>query len=90
MDRNKLYEAWKGFNEGKWMEEIDVRDFIISNYTAYEQGYDFLEGATEDTKHLWDEVKKLLKQELIEVETGIIKLSNKGIDLANLVWEEFV
>jgi len=36
------------------------------------------------------EIEKLLKQELIEVETGIIKLSNKGIDLANLVWEEFV
>ena len=63
MDKNKMYEAWEGFNQGKWMEEIDVRDFIISNYTPYEKGAEFLEGATNNTKHLWDEVKELLKQE---------------------------
>ena len=37
-----------------------------------------------------NEIEKLLKQELIEIEEDNIKLSNKGIDLANLVWEEFV
>lgn len=37
-----------------------------------------------------NEIEKLLKQELIEVENGAIKLSKKGIDLANLVWEEFI
>ena len=36
------------------------------------------------------EIEKLLKQELIEIEEDSIKLSIKGIDLANLVWEEFV
>lgn len=36
------------------------------------------------------EIEKLLKEGLIEIENGNIKLSNKGIDLANLVWEEFV
>ena len=36
------------------------------------------------------EIEKLLNQELIEVEDGYIRLSNKGIDLANLVWEEFI
>lgn len=36
------------------------------------------------------ELNKLVTQELIEIEEDNIKLTNKGIDLANLVWEEFV
>lgn len=34
--------------------------------------------------------KKLLKYKLIEKQNNRIKLSNKGMDLANVVWEEFV
>ena len=37
-----------------------------------------------------EELNKLVTQELIEIEDDNIKLTNKGIDLANLVWEEFV
>ena len=37
-----------------------------------------------------NELKKLTDEELIVVEGSTIKLTNKGIDLANLVWEEFV
>lgn len=37
-----------------------------------------------------NEIEKLMKQGLIEIEEDHIRLSNKGIDLANLVWEEFV
>lgn len=36
------------------------------------------------------ELEKLVKEELIEVELNQIKLTNKGLDFANLVWEEFV
>lgn len=36
------------------------------------------------------ELEKLANEELIEVDGDYIKLTNKGIDLANLVWEEFV
>lgn len=36
------------------------------------------------------ELKKLTDEKLISVDEDIIKLTNKGIDLANLVWEEFV
>lgn len=79
MDKNRMYEAWKGFNDGKWMEEIDVRDFIISNYTPYEQGYDFLEVATKNTKHLWDEVKELLKQELDN--DGVLDIDTETISM---------
>jgi len=63
MDKDKLYNAWKDFKEGKWTEEINVRDFIISNYTPYEGDSNFLEGTTKNTKALWEEVKELLKQE---------------------------
>lgn len=37
-----------------------------------------------------NELDKLVKEELIEVEENDIKLTDKGLDLANLVWEEFV
>lgn len=37
-----------------------------------------------------EELNKLVTQELIDIEEDNIKLTKKGIDLANLVWEEFV
>lgn len=37
-----------------------------------------------------DKLNKLVKNNLVEIDTNYIKLTNKGIDLANLVWEEFV
>lgn len=36
------------------------------------------------------ELEKLVNEELIEIDLNDIKLTNKGLDLANLVWEEFV
>jgi oxygen-independent coproporphyrinogen-3 oxidase len=36
------------------------------------------------------ELEKLAQEDLIEIELNNIKLTNKGLDLANLVWEEFV
>lgn len=36
------------------------------------------------------ELEKLDKDELIEIDINNIRLTNKGIDLANLVWAEFV
>ena len=35
-------------------------------------------------------IAKLSEEELIEVEGDFIRLTRKGIDFANLVWEEFV
>ena len=37
-----------------------------------------------------DILNKLVNEKLIIVDNDNIKLTNKGIDLANLVWEEFV
>lgn len=36
------------------------------------------------------ELDKLVKEDLLEIDMDNIKLTKKGIDLANLVWEEFV
>ncbi len=36
------------------------------------------------------ELEKLVQQELLEIDGDIIKLTDRGIDFANLVWEEFV
>ena len=29
------HENWNGFNAGVWQDEINVRDFIQSNYKEY-------------------------------------------------------
>ena len=36
------------------------------------------------------EIEKLVNDELLEVDLDVIRLTRKGLDLANLVWEEFV
>ena len=37
-----------------------------------------------------NELSKLVEEDLIEVDGDIIKLTNKGLDLANQVWQEFI
>ena len=37
-----------------------------------------------------NELKKLVEENLLEVDLDNIKLTNRGLDFANLVWEEFV
>ena len=36
------------------------------------------------------ELDKLVKEELLEIDGDYIKLTDKGLDLANLVWKEFI
>lgn len=37
-----------------------------------------------------NELEKLVEEELVEIDLDNIRLTSKGLDLANLVWEEFV
>ena len=55
--------AWNGFVAGDWKTEVNVRDFIQSNYTPYEGDESFLAGATDATLSLWDKVMEGIKQE---------------------------
>ena len=57
------FQEWEEFNSGNWTEEINVRDFIQTNYTPYEGDSSFLKEPTEKTKKLWDEVLELYKKE---------------------------
>ena len=70
-------KEWKGFDDGIWRDKIDVRDFIINNYTKYEGDDSFLKGPTEKTKKLWEIVSKLLKEEtqkggVLDADTSVI------------------
>ncbi|CDG35217.1 MAG: formate C-acetyltransferase [Hungateiclostridium thermocellum] len=70
-------DAWRGFNKGNWCQEIDVRDFIIRNYTPYEGDESFLVGPTDRTRKLWEKVSELLKKErenggVLDVDTHTI------------------
>ncbi len=57
-------EQWQGFKGKTWKTEVDVRDFIQQNYSAYEGDAEFLEGPTEATNELWAQVMDLTKQEM--------------------------
>ena len=46
-----MIDAWKGFEGGLWQSEINVRDFIQRNYTAYDGDKSFLAGPTDATQH---------------------------------------
>lgn len=52
---------------------------------------DFKNKFIENPIYLYREsLNKLVIQELIEIDIDNIKLTNRGIDLANIVWEEFI
>ncbi|MBQ8719437.1 MAG: formate C-acetyltransferase [Clostridia bacterium] len=68
---------WRGFRSGCWVAEINVRDFIHKNFNPYYGGADFLEGATERTLELWDEVSRLKK---LEIDAGgVLDMDTKVI-----------
>ncbi len=53
------HENWTGFNVGVWQDEINVRDFIQTNYRAYEGDGAFLAKATERTSALMAKINGL-------------------------------
>ncbi|ARI78767.1 formate C-acetyltransferase [Halobacillus mangrovi] len=71
----KRNSAWDGFTKGRWQQEIDVRDFILRNYSLYEGDESFLQGPTADTLTLWDHVMDLTKQE--RENGGVLDLDTK-------------
>ncbi|WIM69714.1 pyruvate formate lyase family protein [Corynebacterium suedekumii] len=49
--------AWEGFQDGPWLESIDVRDFIARNFTPYTGDASFLAGPTEKTLRTWQHLE---------------------------------
>ena len=58
-----MREEWQGFREGRWLEAVDVRDFIQTNYRPYEEGAEFLCGPTERTEALMKKLEHLFDLE---------------------------
>jgi formate C-acetyltransferase len=69
-------DAWNSFNPGRWQNEIDVRDFILKNYTAYDGDECFLEKATERTLALNDKYKELAE---IEHKKGVLSVNTEKV-----------
>lgn len=75
-----MKQAWKGFKEGNWIENIDVRDFIQENYTPYDGDESFLEGVSSKTQKVWNICKDLLAEELKKGVLDVDADTVSGID----------
>lgn len=76
-------EQYEGFKGDKWKNEIDVKQFILDNYTEYTGDDSFLASPTEKTKRLNDKYQEMSK---VEIEKGIYDVDTKtvsGIDAYN-------
>ena len=75
-----MKEQWQGFNEGKWCNKIDVKDFIHSNYTEYTGDESFLSGISQKTKNVWNKCLSLLEEEL---KKGVLDIDTKHVSGIN-------
>ncbi len=69
-------KEWLEFNDGNWKNKVNVRDFIIKNYTPYEGDEVFLEGTSDRTEKVWNMCKELLSKEL---EKGVLDIDETNI-----------
>ncbi len=72
-------DAYRNFNPGPWLSEVNVRDFIQKNYTPYEGDDTFLAGPSEATLKLWELVSELNKKErenggVLDADTSLVSL----------------
>ena len=68
---------WDGFKSGIWQDEINVRDFIQTNYKEYVGSADFLATATERTDALMAKVRALFAEErkrggVLDIDTNTV------------------
>ncbi|MBR5322829.1 MAG: formate C-acetyltransferase [Clostridia bacterium] len=68
---------WTGFKGTTWKENIDVRDFIQSNYKEYTGDYSFLAKATDRTKALMKKLQALFAIErqfggVLDIDTSTV------------------
>lgn len=77
MKIENIKNEYRTFKGSKWKEDIDVRDFIVNNYTQYDGDESFLKGPTKKTSILWDKLQKLQKEErqkggVLDMETEVV------------------
>ena len=71
------FKQWYSFKGRNWKEQVNVRDFIMANYTSYDGDESFLQGPTDATNKLWSALQKLQKLErerggVLEMETKVV------------------
>ena len=71
------HKNWTGFTAGVWQNEINVRDFIQTNYHAYEGDASFLANATERTTEMMKKVQNLFALErqfggVLDIDTATV------------------
>ena len=66
MKLNKDRDDFKGFT---WKREINVRDFIQTNYTPYEGDESFLKGPSQKTLRVWEKLSSLFE---VERQKGVV------------------
>ena len=71
------HKNWTGFKEGKWKEEINVRDFIQQNYKEYNGDGSFLASATSRTNELMKKLQSLFQLErqyggVLDIDTATV------------------
>ena len=67
-----MFAQWQDFISGRWMSEIDVRDFIQKNYQPYDGDDAFLSGPSVKTSKLWAKCQELLRQE--RAQNGVLEV----------------
>ena len=68
---------WTGFKAGVWQDEINVRDFIQTNYKEYEGDSEFLAGPTARTEALMKKIQELFALErqyggVLDIDTATV------------------
>lgn len=94
---NDFAPEWEGFTAGRWSNtSVNVRDFIRRNITPYDGDDSFLEGPTDATKQLWEQVTELSKQEreaggVLDMDTEIVStITSHGPGYLNKELEKIV
>ncbi len=68
--------TWYDFNPGNWQNEINVRDFILTNYTEYTGDGKFLAPPTNRTLLLNQKYQDLSK---MEQENGVLSINTEKV-----------
>ena len=72
-----MRQEWIGFTGKKWLDEVNMREFIQNNYTIYDGDESFLAEPTDATNKLWGMLQVLQKEErakggVLDMETEVV------------------
>ncbi|MBO7223754.1 MAG: formate acetyltransferase, partial [Kiritimatiellae bacterium] len=70
------------FNSGAWNRVVDVRDFILRNFSPYYGDESFLTEPTERTVQLWNELKEKMEEERV-AKGHVLDIDEKTISTIN-------